>query len=206
MTKIYLVRHGQDQDNANGILNGQRNQPLTEIGKEQARVLAEKVKELDLHIDKVYSSPLDRAYFTAEAVTEALGLEKPEKLDLLIERDFGIMTGQPQSNILEMCSPDIIQAEVITYFLSPERAETFPQLVERSKKIFTWLEENAKYETILLTTHGDIGKMMYAAYYDEDWKDVLLKFHFGNSEVLLLDRDSKPEDRHVHKTDKQYNK
>lgn len=31
MNKIYLVRHGQDKDNADGILNGHRNMPLTEI-------------------------------------------------------------------------------------------------------------------------------------------------------------------------------
>lgn len=204
MTKIYLVRHGQDQDNADGILNGQRNQPLTEIGREQARVLAEKVKELDLHIDKVYGSPLDRAYNTAEAIADILNLEKPQKLDLLIERDFGIMTGVSRDKILEMCSPNILKAEVVTYFLSPEGAETFPQLIDRAKKLFTWLEENNTAENILLVTHGDIGKMIYAAFYNEDWKDILLKFHFGNSEVLLLDKDSKPEDRHVHKMDKQY--
>ena len=30
--KIYIVRHGQDQDNANGLLNGHRDTTLTEIG------------------------------------------------------------------------------------------------------------------------------------------------------------------------------
>lgn len=30
MTNIYIVRHGQDQDNEHGILNGHRNMPLTE--------------------------------------------------------------------------------------------------------------------------------------------------------------------------------
>lgn len=30
---------------------------------------------------------------------------------------------------------------------------------------------------ILLVTHGDIGQMIYAAYYNLDWKDVLQLFH-----------------------------
>jgi len=36
---IYLTRHGQDQDNAHGILNGHRNTPLTELGIQQAQQL-----------------------------------------------------------------------------------------------------------------------------------------------------------------------
>jgi broad specificity phosphatase PhoE len=48
-------------------------------------------------------------------------------------------------------------------------------------------------EHVLLVCHGDFGKMVYAAYYDEDWKSVLMDFHFGNSEVLVLsDRLKRP--------------
>jgi probable phosphoglycerate mutase len=45
MTKIYLARHGQDQDNANAILNGHRDTPLTKIGLTQADQLSQKIKE-----------------------------------------------------------------------------------------------------------------------------------------------------------------
>lgn len=37
MAKIYLVRHGQDEDNAAGRLNGRRDMPLTLKGVEQAK-------------------------------------------------------------------------------------------------------------------------------------------------------------------------
>jgi len=30
---IYVARHGQDRDNSNGILNGHRDEPLTELGR-----------------------------------------------------------------------------------------------------------------------------------------------------------------------------
>ncbi len=58
--------------------------------------------------------------------------------------------------------------------------------------------------SILLVTHGDFGKMLYAAYYDIPWEDVLRQFHFGNSEVLLLSKDSSPGKAHVFET-KQFN-
>ncbi len=92
MNNIYLARHGQDQDNAKGILNGHRDMPLTELGLLQATQVSEKIKEAALMFHKIYSSPLQRAYETARRISETLNMEAPEKLDQLIERDFGIMS------------------------------------------------------------------------------------------------------------------
>ena len=202
--KIYLARHGQNIDNANGILNGHRDEPLTEVGSEQARILALNVKENDLNLGRVFSSPLSRSYKTAEVVTDSLGLAKPGKLDLLIERDFGIMTGKLTQDIELQCAPDIIKTETITYFLSPEGAETFPQLIKRARELFNWIELQNFTDNILLVSHGDIGKMIYAVFYDLAWEEVLIGFHFGNTEVLLLDKESLVEDRHIMKV-KQHN-
>lgn len=88
MMNIYIVRHGQNKDNAEGILNGHRDMPLTGIGEDQALQLAQKMKAANIHIDKIYSSPLQRAYRTGEIIADHLHIDKPEKLDLLIERDF----------------------------------------------------------------------------------------------------------------------
>ena len=115
----------------------------------------------------------------------------------LIERDFGVMTGVEQSKITEMCAPDIIQAEVITYFLSPEGAETFPDLIDRAILLLDKLEAMQLEGDILLVTHGDFGKMIYAAYYGLPWEEVLTQFHFGNSELLLLSPDSEASEAHV---------
>lgn len=199
MPKIYLARHGQDEDNANGILNGHRNTPLTAIGVEQAQTLAQNIKEHDLQIRQVFSSPLIRANTTAETVSNALGIKKPQALDLLIERDFGVMTGKCTKDIESLCAPDIIKSDPIVYFLSPEGAETFPQLIERAKGLLDWLERQDFTDDILLVSHGDIGKMIYAAYYRLEWQEVLTQFHFGNSEVLLLSKESTPEERHIMK-------
>ncbi len=197
MLKIYLARHGQDQDNANGILNGQRDEPLTAIGLEQARQLAINIKEVGLTFDKIYSSPLQRAYVTAETVADYLNLPQPTKYPDLIERDFGIMTGQSNQNIEQVCGPNIIKTKTITYFLSPDGAETFPQLIERGRKIIEFIKNKHRDGSVLFVTHGDTGKMIYAAYYQLNWQDILHQFHFGNSELLLLSEDSRPEDAHV---------
>ncbi len=196
MLKIYLARHGQDEDNVNGILNGHRDKPLTKLGESQAQELAEKIKSLNLTFDKVYASPLQRAYKTAEIVTKKLNIESPEVMNDLIERDFGIMTGKKHIEI-EILSPHVLKTETVTYFLDPEKAETFANLKIRGKKILEHLKKSHIDGNILLVTHGDIGKMIYAAYYDLDWEKVLKMFHFGNSDLLLLSENSSPTDAHI---------
>jgi probable phosphoglycerate mutase len=204
MLRIYLARHGQDRDNANGILNGRRDEPLTEIGLAQAHESAEKIAALGIKFDQIYSSPLQRAYVTAAIIATRLGLPVPEKLDDLIERDFGVTTGTSVKGIEARFAPDILKADTITYALSLEGAETFPQLVERGRRLITWLKLTHHDGNILLVSHGDFGKMIYAAYYGLDWREVLKMFHFGNSELLLLAPDSLSEDVHVFRV-KQYN-
>ncbi len=203
--KIYIVRHGQDQDNANGLLNGHRDTALTEIGLEQAKQITNKIQEANLVFDKIYSSPLQRAYRTAEIIANRLQLPQPEKLDLLIEREYGIMSGKKITDIEKLFSSDIIlKAQIITYFLEAEGAETFPQVQDRAKQVLEFLTHNHTDQNILLVTHGDLGKMLYAEYYNLYWRDVLEFFHFGNSELLLLAPDSPAENTHIFNIE-QYN-
>lgn len=236
MINIYIARHGQDVDNSNGILNGHRNEPLTELGRRQAEDVGKQMLQEGFcllpnsqttssstpsakkTIRAIYSSPLQRAHETAKIFAKILSTDASNEqsntvqiLDDLIERDFGIMTGMPISSILEKCGQDhVLSIDTINYFLDPENAETFPDLIARGKKLLTYIDTEIcgngvnEDSSILLVTHGDFGKMLYAAYYELDWKEVLKQFHFGNSEVLLLANDSPPEKAHVFETS-QYN-
>lgn len=199
MLKIYLTRHGQNVDNVAGILNGQRDGPLTAKGLEQAAEIAQKIKEVGLVFDAVYSSPLSRAFVTAQIISQSISAPEPQKEPLLIERDFGVMTGKKISDIEKLCAPDIIKAEVITYFLSPKGAETFPDLITRAGVLLEKIQAMHKTGNVLLVTHGDIGKMIYAKYYHLDWEKMLTQFHFGNCDLLLLSADSPADESHVFK-------
>ena len=204
MLKIYLARHGQNADNLAGILNGHRDEPLTEKGIEQAHEVADKIKEVGISFDFVYSSPLVRAFDTAKVIAETNNLPTPIAEPLLIERDFGIMSGKKQSDIEAFCAPDVLKTETVTYFLSPEGAETFLDLMQRARKLLDAIRERHQSGNILLVTHGDMGKMIYAEYYNLDWKNILTQFHFGNCDLLLLSEDSSAEKSHVFKL-AQYN-
>ncbi|MEK7642808.1 MAG: histidine phosphatase family protein [Patescibacteria group bacterium] len=200
MLKIYIARHGQDEDNANGILNGHRDTKLTAIGEQQALDLALAINSARLKFDAIYSSPLQRARTTAGIIICEIESDvwmQWEPNPLLIGRDFGVMTGKPVKDICSLCEPDVIKTETITYFLSPEGAETFPQLMDRAKLLLAEIRAIRSDGNVLLVTHGDMGKMIFASYYGLEWRDVLTMFHFGNSELLLLSEDCKPEEAHL---------
>jgi broad specificity phosphatase PhoE len=204
MVKIYIARHGQNEDNANGILTGHRDMPLTSIGQKQAYDLAENIKEAEITFDAVYTSPLVRASKTAEIVCETLGLSKPIVLDALIERNFGTMTGKLVADIEKLCAPDIVKTENTIYFLSPSGAETFPELLNRARHVLDCIHKEHPSGSVLLVTHGDFGKMIYASYYNLPWRDMLTSFYFGNGDLLLLAEGVNPSEPHVLKM-KQYN-
>lgn len=83
---ILLARHGQTAENKERRFQGQKDVPLDDTGREQARALAEVARGEG--IVAVYTSPLIRARETAEIVAAALGLE-PRPDDRLKEVDVG---------------------------------------------------------------------------------------------------------------------
>lgn len=150
MLKIYLARHGQNEGNANGVLNGHRDLALTAVGIAQANEVADKIKYAGLRFDSILSSPLIRALRTAEIIASVNTLPSPQVVNELIERDFGSMTGIKQSRIEELCAPDIIKTKTVTYFLSPDGTEAFPDLLKRAGKLLTMINQIHSDGSILL--------------------------------------------------------
>lgn len=204
MNTYYLVRHGQDYDNLNGILNGQRDMTLTEVGINQAIESGHKIKDLNLKIDLALTSPLNRSHTTASIISAINNFPTPIVEPLLIERNFGIMTGKKVSDITALCAPDIIKVNNLVNFLNPPEAETYPDEIARAQKLFAKLNDQYKDKKIMLVSHGDLGKMIYCAFYNLDWRQVLSTFEFGNSEVIKLDQNTKPSDAKIIKI-KQFN-
>ncbi len=199
MLNIYIVRHGQDQDNAKLILNGHRDKPLTALGRKQAKELAKTLKGLNIDFTASYVSPLKRAKETAEIITKELKINKAKVFSGLIERDFGIMAGKPIADIIPLCAPKVIVTEGVNYFLDPYGAETFPGLLQRAKRVLAEVKRNNKSGNVLLVTHGDIGKMIFAAYYHLDWLTTIKMFYFKNSDALLLSKGLNPKKAYISK-------
>ena len=87
---LLIVRHGQTQANADGLILGRADPPLSELGRRQAAALAEALPVPAV----VVSSPLRRARETAAAFGVPV-----ETDDRWIELDYGAMDGTPAASI-----------------------------------------------------------------------------------------------------------
>jgi broad specificity phosphatase PhoE len=85
--RVLFLRHGESAHNAHTgeeRLAEELGDLLTERGRAQAAAAGAGLRDLDLGITKLYTSPMRRASETAEAVGEALGLE-PEPIPVAYE-------------------------------------------------------------------------------------------------------------------------
>lgn len=180
---IYVVRHGQDQDNADGILNGHRDSQLTELGRQQAEQTAGRLK--DVKIEIIYTSPLRRAYDTARIIADELKVDEIITDHHLIERDFGVLTGKAQADIPKYAT-ELLQTEGVNYFLNGGGVESMPATYQRAQTILNEITKRHPDNTILIVTHGDLGQLIRGAYYGWAWQESLLKPHFGNADILKL--------------------
>jgi phosphohistidine phosphatase len=85
--KLYFLRHGRADRSAWMGLDYER--PLTEDGKERMRYEADFLAQLDIGPDHILTSPLVRAYQTAEIVAERLNMLDLLTVDARLEPGFG---------------------------------------------------------------------------------------------------------------------
>ncbi len=73
--RIHLIRHGQSDVNTHPehVTFSDRNSPLTDFGRNQAKMLGQYFKKNSQSFDKVYSSSLDRTKETAKICLENMG-------------------------------------------------------------------------------------------------------------------------------------
>src|SRR5215510_6216343 len=90
MTMFYLVRHGDTdiKDRISGRMSGVH---LNETGRRQAQRLADRFRAIA--IDRLYSSPLERAVETAQPIAQSLNLTI-QITEAVSEIDYGEWTGK----------------------------------------------------------------------------------------------------------------
>jgi 2,3-bisphosphoglycerate-dependent phosphoglycerate mutase len=146
VTTILLARHGETDWNRERRWQGHANQPLNELGREQARELA---ASLDGRaIDAIYASDLARAHETAEIIGERLGM--PVRADArLREVDVGDWSGRTHPEI----EPDALRR-----WEAGEKAwsggESYEEMGERVVGGVLALAREHPGETLLVVTHG----------------------------------------------------
>ena len=147
MKKLYFVRHGECELNLLKVFAGQSESPLTETGKEQARMAAADIRDKEILVDKIISSTLWRASETASIIAQEIGYPvlDIQHSNLFMERDFGMLEGSPRADFFDAYSYEDID--------NAPRAETIAQLRERATQAYELIKALPQ-DNVLVVSHS----------------------------------------------------
>ena len=153
---LYIVRHGETEWNAQHIVMGQKDSPLTELGLKQAEAL--KKIFYDVHFDAAYSSDLLRTKRTAEIIA----LEKNlaiETRQLLRERSYGHFEGKPAAEYRESIKHLLAKWQKLSdkkrwTFKFSDDIESDAEVAGRFITILREIAAINQGKTVLIVAHG----------------------------------------------------
>ncbi|MHB1086576.1 MAG: histidine phosphatase family protein [Minisyncoccota bacterium] len=159
MKTIYLVRHGESEINVSDMYVNTLTSPLTELGREQARLLADRAARIQF--DVLLSSPIARAKETAETIA-TVTRHSIEYFDVFRERALpASITGRPKSDPEAKAMADAAVHASEHGTTKVEDAETFYELKERAGRAIQLLEERPE-KNILVVGHGFFTRVLIA--------------------------------------------
>lgn len=151
MTRVYIIRHCEAQGNKDGKFQGRVDSGISENGIAQLKKLEERFK--NIHIDAIYSSPLKRAIFTADAVNKYHGLEIKLENDLR-EIDGGEFEGNFWKD-LPVLFPDRANLWVNEpYRFATQSGESMKDVYTRVTNALINIAKKQENRTIAIVTHG----------------------------------------------------
>ena len=152
------MRHGQSTANANGIWQGQMDFPLSEEGRRQASLAGRGLS--DEPFEGLYSSPLSRAFETAQLIRDRTGFAgEVFPVDGLSERHGGILEGHTWAE-QEQRNPELAKK----FLAIPEEerwalvgAETDEEVVKRFEAALSSIRVlHPEGSRIVVVSHGGV--------------------------------------------------
>ena len=175
MVHLYIIRHGETEENAAGILQGHMPGRLTEKGRGQAVALRRQLVAAGAKPDALVCSDLARAVETARIVNEAYALPLTPT-PLLRERDWGELTG---ARITDVAGTKRFPASV----------ESVEDMERRARRLLTLLLTQYDGQRVLCVGHGLFNRCLLAAAAGCTLHDIP---RMANGEVREVDIDRLP--------------
>jgi len=181
-TTVYLTRHGQTKWNSAGRMMGWADEDINEVGRAQVERLAARMAKM--HLDAIYSSPLQRAMTTGAIVGKSHGLE-PEPAKGLIEINYGVWEGLYHEEVRKRWPELQQQLHDDPSELAIPGGETFKQLEVRVVGAFNEIVKAEEGREILMVSHQGILKVLVAELMGISYRDWG-KFEIRNASLSTL--------------------
>jgi len=189
-TNFFLIRHGKSEGNLEYRFQGHDDSPLSDLGRGQATLLGEKLKERKFYL--VYHSPLRRARETAEIVFSEHKIQLIENKGLL-ERNFGILDGMK----LDEAKKKFSNAEEFFHGRAMEidapGVENISNLQERSWNVFNGLAAENQGKSIAIVGHLFWTKALLSKILGMPYEEVARNYRVGTTSLTSIEVISSPE-------------
>lgn len=173
---LYIVRHGQTEENLERILQGHLPGKLTQEGRQQVKRTAERLAQEGTNFKCILTSDLKRAMDSADILAERLHLPVIP-MEILRERDWGNYTGLSQAEAKDKYKVD-------GKWVFPDgSAESEQKIYQRARLALLRLWEQYANDTVIVVTHGQFARNLIAAQLNCPCQEVV---QFVNAEVRVL--------------------
>lgn len=153
---ILLIRHGQSEADILNVHEGRADFSLTELGRKQAKLMAQRVKN-EFPPEFIWCSTLQRAQQTAVILANEIGCPLQNHPDLM-EFNNGVLAGLPFEEAKEKYPepPGGRKPHVRI-----EGGESDIEFRARAESIFSYILSNSDYKRIAIVAHGGmISKLL----------------------------------------------
>lgn len=184
VTTLYIIRHCQSAGNLTGRFQGRYDALVSEAGEKQLDLLSLRFR--NEHLDAIYSSPLVRAYRTAEAVNKFHGLPI-QKDEGLLEIDVGDMENMLLSDIGQKYPELAYNWDHAPDLCRFPHGETMEEAYRRVNRAIDRIIAENPGKAVAVTTHGGVIKNLNARVEFGNIQGLRQGKVFGNTSVSVLE-------------------
>lgn len=149
---FYFVRHGHTDWNEAKKIQGSCDIELSEKGVLQAHILADTIKEKEINVSQIYTSPQKRALKTAKIISETLAVPLAIKNGLK-EINFGKWEGLTFQEVKSEYPKEYEAWFYNRRYQTSPSGESYQHLMERSIKVLCQIENKAD---VMVVTHSAV--------------------------------------------------
>ncbi len=175
-TTLYLMRHGETEDNVSRVIQGHNDSPLTQEGIAATRGRAKMLK--GIMFDVIFCSDLERTRKSLEILLEELDINVIVNYCADIrEIDFGQLSGKKVENIMDILL--LHKKQTQRHYTDGESGDSF------SKRVLGFVEtvlDAREGGTILFMTHFGVIETIFKHYINKQDD----RLHTKNYDMAVL--------------------
>ena len=179
MRNIILIQHCQSEHHINNMSGGWTDTPLTEVGRKQAEIVSDKLKEfVDNNVYALYSSDLLRASQTAKIVGTQLAFDVIQDKGLR-EINTGVAAGKTKDWVRTNRNSRTRSGFDLDY-QEFQDGESWRKFYSRVCGCMDRIYESEKDKNLLIVTHG--GTLGYIlAWWMKFEPEMIVNAYFSSS-------------------------